>query len=178
MKTNYIYNPFVRIAGYEALLIGLLTFLATCFFAFKTGTHFIGLSEVSFAKDAPFWFFFIENLIAWLSLSVFVFIIGLFLSKSRIRFCDVLGTLLLARVPLIIVPCLRLTPAFQSFIVGSWQLQLTNIIYYLSMIWTLVLVFNAIKVSCNLKEKKLIIVFIVSVLLAEVISITVINNLN
>jgi hypothetical protein len=177
MKVNYLYNPFTRIAGLESLVIGFAGLLLVSFLSYQTGTHLNGLANIGFAKDSDFNFYLTEHLSNWISTSVFFYLSGLFLSKTKIRIIDVLGTSLLARIPLIIAPLIRLIPYFQSFLFQSWEMYLLDGIYLLSAIWTIVLLFNSYKISCNLKNEKLITSFIVSLIVSETITRLIINSL-
>jgi hypothetical protein len=168
MKINYLYNPFTRIAGLKSLITGLFALLLTTYLSFWTGTHFNGLSNIDFAKDSGFIFFLVEHLSSWISISIFFYLSGLFLSKSKIRVIDILGTLLFARIPLIITPLIRIFPFFQSFVFQSWEMYLILGIYLFSLIWTIILLFNGFKISCNLKNVKLITSFIISLIIAEI----------
>lgn len=167
-SNNYIYNPFNRIAGFQSLLIGLAGFLITTYLAYLTGTHFIGFRKIVFARDSAYWVFLAENLSSWLFASIFFFILGFVLSRSKIRIIDVFGTVLFARIPLIAAPLIRLMPFFYSFGFQSWQMYFIEGVYYLSLIWTIVLLYNAYKVSCNLKHERLIISFMINLVLSEV----------
>ena len=177
MKSSILYNPFNRIAGFNSLIVGLIGFIIVTFLAFETGTHFIGLLSFDFAKDSDYWFFFTEHFSNWLLTSTFMYISGLILSKSKIRIIDVLGTTLLSRIPLIIVPLLRLLPFFQSFLDQSWQIYILMGFYLFSVIWTIALLFNSFKISCNLKNEKLITSFIVSLIASETITRLIIISL-
>jgi len=168
MRSSNLYNPFNRIAGFKSLIIGLVGLLITTYLAFKTGTHFNGLININFAKDSDYWLFFTENLSNWLFISTFMYTSGLILSKSKIRVIDIFGTILLSRIPLIIAPLIRLIPLFQSFVIQSWQMYFVIGFYLVSLIWTTILLFNAFKISCNLKNERLIISFIISMILSEI----------
>ena len=168
MRIRNLYNPFNRIAGGKALVIGLTVLLLTTFIAFKTGTHFNGLLNIDFAKDSDYWIFLTENLSSWLFLSIFMYLSALILSKSNIRAIDILGTTSLARIPLLSAPLIRLVPAFQSFVIQSWEMYFVYGVYLISLIWTITLFFNAYKISCNLKNERLIISFILSLILSEI----------
>jgi arginine exporter protein ArgO len=90
------------------------------------------------------------------------------LSKSKIRAIDVWGTTLLSRIPLIITPMIRIIPVFQSFVIQSWQRYFVNGVYLASLVWFLILLFHAFKISCNLKNERLIASFITSMVLAVI----------
>ena len=168
MRANSLCNPFYRIAGYTSLIIGFTGFLLLTWLAFKTGTHFNGVLIIDFAKDSDYWIYLTENFSNWIFISVFMYISGFILSKSKIRAIDVFGTVLLSRVPLIITPLIRLIPLFESFVIRSWQMYFVLAVYYISLIWTIALLYNAFKISCNLKNEQLIMAFIISMILSEI----------
>jgi hypothetical protein len=168
MKNKFLFNPFLQIAGLTSLLIGLSGLFLTSYLAYKTGTHFNGLLSIDFAKDSDFWVFLVENGSQWIILSILLFAAGLILSKSKIRAIDIFGTTLFSRIPLIIVPLIRVFPPFQSFVYQSATMYFIIGIYRITLIWTIVLLFNAFKVSCNLKNEKLIVSFILCIILSEV----------
>jgi hypothetical protein len=168
MKSNYLYNPFIKIAGFKSLILGLIGFVIVTYLAFKTGTHFNGLLNIDFARDSAYHVFLTENLLNWICISFFMYISGLIFSQSKIRIVDVLGTTLLSRIPLIIAPAIRTIPIFQSFMFQSWQMYFIISFYMISLAWTIVLLFNAFKISCNLKNEKLIILFIICFLLSDI----------
>lgn len=175
--TNYLTNPYSRIAGFKSLLAGLIGLLLLSFASFKSGTHFYGLSNIDFAKDSRFVFYIFEHLISWIVFAVLAFFFGLSLSKSHVRAIDFLGTSLLARIPLIIAPMLRFIPSFQSFVFQSLEMYFIIGIYLLSLIWTIALLFNGYKVSSNLKNNRLIVSFVIGLVVSEIITRIGINLL-
>ena len=168
MKARYLYNPSTQIAGFKSFIIGIAGFLITTYLAFKTGTHFYGLLNIDFAKDSDYWVFLTENLSGWLFISIFLHLSGLILSKSKIRPIDTFGTVLLSRIPLALTPMLRTIPVFQSFVIHSWEMYFVIGFYLISMIWLIILLFNAFRISCNLKNERLVGSFIISIILAEI----------
>ncbi len=177
MDNSYLMNPFIRIAGYKSLLIGFAGLLLISFISYITGTHFNGLLFVGFAKDSKFVYYLLEHIIGWISIFIFLYLSGIILSKTQFRLIDVLGTSLLARLPLIIAPLIRLLPYFQSFVFQSWEMYFIYGVYLLSVIWTIVLLFNAFKISCNLKNERLIISFAVSMILSEITTQLILNSI-
>ncbi len=168
MKARYLYNPFTQVAGLKSFIIGITGFLITTYLAFKTGTHFYGLLNIDFAKDSGYWVFLTENLSAWLITSLFLHLSGFLLSKSKIRPIDTFGTVLLSRIPMGLTPLIRTIPIFQSFVIQSWEMYFIIGFYFATLIWTIILLFNAFRISCNIKNERLIISFIISLMLAEV----------
>jgi hypothetical protein len=175
--TNYLINPYSRIAGFKSLLAGLIGLLLLSFASFKSGTHFYGLSNIDFAKDSRFVFYIFEHLISWFVFAVLAFFFGLSLSKSHVRAIDFLGTSLIAKIPLIFTPILRFIPAFQSFVFQSFEMYFLIGVYVISLAWTIALLFNGYKVSSNLKNNRLIVSFIIGLVVSEIISRVIINLL-
>jgi hypothetical protein len=170
MKNKFIFNPFVQIAGLKSLCIGLSVLFVTSYISYKTGTHFYGLVNIDFAKDSDFWIYLVEISSHWIILSILFYLAGSILSKSKLRAIDIFGTTLFARIPLVIAPLIRIIPVFRSFAFQSASMYLIIAIYMVSLIWTVVLLFNAFKISCNLKNEILIVSFIVSIILSEVLT--------
>lgn len=162
-----LYNPFIFIAGYKSFTIGVLVLMLTIFLAFTTGTHYNGLLNVYFAKDTPYVFYFIEQVSHWIFLSGLLFIFGTFLSKSKIRFIDVIGTQAMARSPFLLLPTIRMLPPFESFVMNSIQMNLLIALYIILAMWSITLMFNAYHISCNVKHKPLVASFILAILLSE-----------
>lgn len=168
MRAINLYNPFTQIAGFKSLLLGSIGLMSTTIIAYKTGTHFNGLLNIDFAKDSDYWVFLTENVSNWIFLSTFMYLSGIILSKSKIRAIDILGTALLSRIPLIIAPLIRTIPIFQSFAFQSWEMYFVTGVYLISLIWTIALLFNACKISCNLKNEGLVVSLIVCLVISEV----------
>jgi hypothetical protein len=82
---------------------------------------------------------------------------------------DIFGTVLLARVPLLITPMVRFIPYFESFTFMSPAMYLVVSILIISLVWNITLLFNAYRISCNLKNESLVISFLISILLSEVL---------
>jgi hypothetical protein len=170
MNRKLCLNPFLIIAGMNSFLLGLMGLLLTSYIAYKTGTHFNGLANIDFAKDSDFWVYLFENCSHWIILSILLFAAGLLLSTSRIRVIDIFGTTLFSRIPLIITPLIRTLKIFQSFVIQSVQMYFLIGVYLISMVWTIVLLFNAYKVSCNLKNERLIISFAIVMIVSEILT--------
>ncbi len=177
-----LYNPFLYLAGFKSLVMGTVSILLLAFFSYTSGTHYLGLVIPMFAKDETFPYFLSEHLVHWTIVSVLLFISGMIFSKSRIRFIDVLGTQALALFPLIILPFFRLLPPFESFYLFSVNYFFLYGLHVVMAIWTVTLMFNAYKITCNVKHNSLVISFITSVFISEVLTIYLIyfikNNLN
>lgn len=185
---QYLFNPFRTLAGGKALLLGLIMILLTAFVGSLGSTHFDGVLDVHTGHEAPIWFFFAESIIDWLSMVLFLVFSALLISPTRWRFIDILGTQALARWPTIFSALVMLPDAnrrFGEYIIAKLTQSSTSVnlnpmdavIFFMAAIatlaatiWMVVLMYKAYAVSCNVKGAKAIVTFIVSILLAEVLS--------
>jgi len=187
-----LFNPFRFVAGYKALLLGLVIILASAFIASLGNTNFDGVLDVHTGLEAPMWFFFAEGLINWICMAVPLFFFGLIVSRSSFRAIDVLGTQALARGPYLIAAVVMLPDANRR--IGEYLMaRLTQaaptvainyadalifafavIVIIMMAVWMVALMYRAYAVSCNIKGARAIITFIVSLIGAEVLSKAVI----
>lgn len=148
----------------------------------------IGLSLSWFASfrtgtNPAWWCYLAEHLIVWLIPALLFYLGGLFLSHSRIRVIDVLGTVLFAQLPLLGMNLISLLPAMrmmsqmnmnmspeemlaQPYFVLAMILTLLGLPF---LILTLIWMFNALKVSCNLKQWKLWTVALIGIIGGDVL---------
>lgn len=177
---KWLFNPFVYVAGWQALGFGLLLMLVTAVIAFFSHTNFDGAIDVHFGAYFPFWVRVVEQLNALLSSVVVFFVAGLILSKSKIRFIDVAGTLALARTPLLFAALIGFVPALHHVNLNhiDSSFLMWSLIGLLFSIWMIALMYNAFIISCNLKGSKAIVGFIVAIILAEVLSKIVLTQVN
>lgn len=173
---SWFVNPFIYVAGLKALIIGVILMLASVAIGFINRAHFDGVLDLHIGLEAPAYVFLIEVLVDWVSISVVLFIMGSILSKSKIRWIDVVGTQALARWPMLILVLLLFVPGFETLRTGTISISLIifGIVSLLVIIWVVTLMFNAYKISCNLKGSKLIVSFVGGLISAEVISKVVI----
>jgi len=186
--TQWLFNPFKFIAGYQALLIGLAAIMLTSLLGSLSNTHFDGVLDVHTGPRAPLWFFLSEGLINWISLVIPLLFFGLILSRSALRTVDVFGTQALARFPYLISAVAFIPLAYASggedltakFMESGFSaiatpallltLGLAIIVAIPMIIWMVVLMYRAYTVSCNIKGPKAIVTFIISLIGAEVLS--------
>lgn len=171
MKT-YLFKPFLRIAGLQSLLLGFFVMALTAIISVWSHCHFDGAVDVHIGAQTSLWFYFIEPLIDWLCLFVFLFIAGKFAAASRIRLIDVAGTVALARWPMIIVALLAFITLNEP--VNINDIKTSQIVFGMATlvfaIWMIALLYNAYTVSCNAKGSKAIVSFIIAIVLAESVS--------
>lgn len=182
-KVKLIVNPFIRIAGGQALIWGFLGLIVSTLLCWISGYHYHGLLHFGPAPNPAWWCYLAEHLIVWLIPALLFYLGGLFLSHSRIRVIDVLGTVLFAQLPLLGMNLISLLPAMrmmsQMNMNMSSEEMLAQPYFILAMILTLlglpfliltlIWMFNALKVSCNLKQWKLWTVALIGIIGGDVL---------
>lgn len=181
MKT-WLFNPFKFIAGSRALFIGLAGMLISAIICLMTQQHLDGVIDVHGRHQAPAWLYFAEPVIDWLCFVLPLYIFGLILSGSQIRFIDVAGTGAMARYPVLVIvllsllypPALKNSPKIVETILGHPELMIRLVILaFVSIpfiVWAVALMYNGYAISANLKGPRAIWSFIASLLIAEVAS--------
>jgi hypothetical protein len=187
MKTN-IFNPFTRIAGIKAFLAGFTGIILCGILCYLSKAHFDGVIDVHFGATGSIYLFLAEGLIVLASVVIIFSLTGLILVGTRFRFIDILGTMSLARLPMIIVPLFalilppdRVTDYFlYTFLkignpvtIGSWDIAsfvIMIIVMFFALIWTITLMYNAFRICMNTKGAKTVIAFIIALILAEALS--------
>jgi len=186
--SQYLFNPFRTLAGSKALVLGVAIILITAFLGSLSNTHFDGVLDVHTGLKAPTWLFFAETLIDWLCMLLFLFVSALIVSRSQWRFIDIAGTQALSRWPTLLTALVMLPEANRRFGVYLMSklgqsseaatinstdaviFSVAAIIALLMIIWMVALMYKAYAVSCNVKGAKAIVTFIVSLILAEIVS--------
>lgn len=191
--TQWMINPFNKVAGSKALIIGLLIFITTIILAQIQHVIFIGVISIKLMNQ-PLLNALLFALIGLLIFSVLLYIVGRLLSKSSIRIIDIVGTLSLAKTPLLFIALICSIPVVMhgtievtSSLLPSANLVIPytrNYIYFgifiviilLSIIWMLILSYNAFSVSCNTRGAKAVSGFIAAVILTEIISYIIVSQ--
>ncbi len=179
--TSLLFNPFIRVAGTKALLIGLLAMSVTAIVCFLSNTHFDGVVDAHTGLKAPLFCYFVEPVIMLGLPVVFFYSVALIFSRSSIRFIDVAGTLALARWPMIFAAICGFglkghTGAIHDINEITPVIVAISLVELLITIWMIVMMYNAFKVSCNVKGISGNVIFIVVLLFVEVISHVISNE--
>ncbi len=181
-------NPFYFLAGFKALKIGLLAIITTAIIAYYTNTNFPDIISVKTGSHLSLLHSITQDIVNWLVMSILLYVAALLFSSSKVRFLDILGTQALARFPYIIASllgCSKALKRFSDFLLWQYLEQgepieitstesllaiITLVALILLTIWLITLMFNAFKVSANLKGNKLIAIFIVMLIVATISS--------
>jgi len=177
-------NPFTRIAGWQAFGVGLVFVIITGIICTFSNVTFDGVVDMHLVKSLTLLQSFEFLAIDILSVVTIMITTGFIISKS-FRIIDILGTMTLSRTPLIILAFagfFTVSPDINELIKDPtiiFQSISFIILILLSIpvtIWSIILMFNALKVSCGINGNKLGSAFIISLLVAEVISKILIFN--
>lgn len=177
-KWNLLWNPFIRIAGWQAFIAGLVIAIITGIIATYGNLFFDGVLDAHFGENIIIAKSFLLLAIDLASVILVMYVVGLILTKN-FRFIDIVGTMTLSRAPLIVLAIFSL---FVSHPDTSEILQnpMTVLSYPLFIIfglislpiiiWYIALMYNGLKTSVGVKGSKMIVGFIIGILVAEIVS--------
>ena len=179
--THFIFNPFEKIAGEKALLIGTFFMLLGSVLAGLTNARFDGVLDLHFTDHSDFTTALIDQLINIACLGIIFYITARISGAHHTRLIDIFGTFLLAKAPYAILPLLNLGgnmySAGNALVSGDdistsqWSVFiLFTIALILFVIWSITIMVNAYRVSTNLRGNKMVIGFIFALIAAEVVS--------
>jgi hypothetical protein len=181
-------NPFKYVAGVKSLVIGILIILVTAYIGYNSNTHFPDLISIKTCPDLPVWYFVIQSLSNWIVFSTLLYSCAIVGSPSSIRFVDIYGTQALAHFPYLIASFIGFSDSINklgkymlwtllqkgesiSLSTGNFVIAISLIILtFLLTIWLVALMYNAFKVSANLKGTKAVILFIMVFIVSMVIT--------
>ncbi len=192
---KWLFNPFEIIAGFTSLFIGLGIILLSSVICYFGKVHLDGVLDLHAGSNVSWTMAFLEGIINWLTITLILFITGLIISKSSIRFIDVAGTQALARFPYLLAslsafmfPTEKIMHYFEwKFLQKGDAVELGGMDVFLfgiqtlimlaCAIWIIALMYRAYSISSNVKGTRGIISFIVGLLVAEIISKIILTNL-
>lgn len=187
-KTPRLFNPFVYIAGWKALWIGVAVILAAGYVGSYSNTHFDGVLDVHSGRGAPQWFFLTAGIIDWLCMGVTFWVIGKIAVKKPFRAIDVFGTQAMARWPAVFTALATLLPAYTRFTHALIKYSRTQkfpdgfnpadaavfgavvVVMLLVLFWMVRLMYNSYKISCDPDREKAGRTFVVGLVIAEIVS--------
>jgi hypothetical protein len=185
---KYIFNPFTRIAGIKAFLLGIIVVILTALICFFSHAHFDGVLDAHFSGNGNMFQYFKEGFIDLASVIIVFYILGLIVAGTRFRFIDMAGTMAFARIPVIFTPIFALVFSPEKFThymlytflhkgepvtistLDIFSFIITTLITILMVIWMIALMWNAFRICMNSNKPKIVVTFIIGIILAEVIS--------
>ena len=192
---SLLINPFVRIAGGKALLIGIVVFVVSILLAYCGNMVFDGVVDAHFNENVNLGRALLVPSIALVIFIVTLYLTGRLLSKSSIRFIDVAGTVTLARTPFILISLAVLIPGVYDYNVIITQNLLAQsyseitvlqwVVFFsflavsmIAAIWFVILAYKAFSVSCNISGAKGIMGFVAALLFSEIVAAIAIYQLS
>lgn len=175
---NLLWNPFTRIAGWQAFGIGIIIVLVSAVLASFGNLAFDGAIDAHFGDNVTMVQSLVVSGISLLSVVLSMWVAALIISNN-FRFVDILGTMTLARAPFLILAVLSLfatSPSTEQLLENPMiifdypSVLIIGLIAVPIIIWSIALMYNGLKVSTGVKGGKLTIGFIVGLLAAEIIS--------
>ncbi|MEO6818970.1 MAG: hypothetical protein ABI204_04545 [Ginsengibacter sp.] len=174
---NFLFNPYRKVAGSKALMIGFAIALFTLAVAPFSHAAFDGVLDLHTKIFENVWAYSLLYFISWIMIVAGFGIAAVLFSKSQYRWIDILGTTLLAKAPLLFlaivnflsqdIPIKDLSDVAVFFTLRN---VIVIIIDTLCAIWMVALLYNAYSVSLHIKGNKLIWSFILILILAEISS--------
>jgi len=187
---KWVYNPFEQFAGWKAFGIGVIILCIATVIGYFGNTVFYGISIKIVSSVTWGKVFLLQGL--GLAVTVAVIWTIALLSAKNVRFQDILGTVTLAKYPLILPAIMflafskrlnEITDIIMSAANIQEILEITSIltvmdyalfvviaiVSILILVWTIALLFNAFRVSTNLKGTKCALLFVAIMLISEIL---------
>jgi hypothetical protein len=186
---SILFNPFRYIAGFKSLTTGVLILLATALIGYFSHTHFPDMISVKTGPGYPLTYFVLQGISNWLVISIILYLMAIFASTSHVRLIDVFGTQALARFPYLAASFIGFSSSMEKFgkyilwtalktgeetTITSFEVGIAITLLILSLlltIWLVTLMYNAFKVSANIKGAKSVVLFIAAFILAMMATI-------
>lgn len=170
-----LYNPFEKIAGWQALLWGWLGILIAATLAALNGAHFTGLFSAVYTISTGWYVPFFELMLIWFPLTVYCALYCHFIGSSHYRLIDVIGTVSFSMIPYILI---GIGGFVRSIPIGNEiQYIMAIIVIFVALTWSLALIFHSLRISGNLKQKRLWAGFLLCTLLSQLTFMLSINKL-
>lgn len=188
MKT-LLFKPFERYSETTLLLVGFGFTLLSALAAFAFNVRYDGVLDMHAVKEVSLQQVLIDTAVNLVSLFTFFYLAAVIVYK-RARPVDLLSTVLVARIPMVLLPLLNvnnysynvakeLIEATKNIQEGPEQilsflpfLGLTVVMLLVVTAWYVALLYNGFKVATNAKGAKPVVLFIAAILLAEILSKT------
>jgi hypothetical protein len=181
-----LFKPFEKYSEKTLLLVGIFFTLLGSFFAYVFNIRFDGVIDVHIVPTSLPHQALLDNLVNIFCLVLFLYISSKYINKKT-RLIDIVNAALVARAPYYLLPFFNINGVIQKATNNVIQfanpelisqisssnlciLIVFGIIAILFLVWYISLLFNGIKVASNAKGKTPIILFIISLLFAEVLS--------
>ncbi len=178
---HWLFNPFVRIGGEQALVIGTAVIVVTGLLAAAGETHFGGLLRLSIGSSVPLWVPVAEGLVIWAVMSVLFVLVSLLVAPRSVRLVDIAGTQALARAPLVLLALANLPAPVRdanremaaAIVEGRLPPPMTasliaGVLGGVCVVWMVQLMWKAFAASCNQRGGRAVAFFVAVVIAGHV----------
>ena len=174
-------NPFRYLPLRQAICWGIAALILTSIFCWQVGLRITSLTQVNFAGGA-LWKATVQQLVAWLLFSVVLYVAGVMMSRSKVRFWDVASFNLFARIPfnlsllIFAIPTVRsvMGLAMDGNIARMMEhmnlLTIVGVVSLLFSMWYFYWSYKAFAESTNVKNGKGVVAFMLSFVVAYLAS--------
>lgn len=188
------FNPFQSYSEKRLVLFGsIITIIATALAVLING-RFDGVLDLHFVEKTTIAKVLYDLIIDLIILTILLFIIGKLINKKT-RLIDILATSIIAKIPFYFLLFFNIndkmflvTEKLMSMVSKNNPINIetsemillvfSGIATFTCLIWSIILLFNGFKTATNSKETKHILLFIVTIIIAEVLSKILILKLN
>lgn len=190
MKTSKFFNPFEEIAGAKALFYGFIVMLITGLTGYFSSTHFPDMISIKYIPEyLPLSYYFVQQVVIWFIPSLIFYVFALIGSSSSVRVIDVFGTMALARFPYVIAAVLGFSGSMKRFgdyliallmehdttaTISTFDIVIAIVLIFLMLlltVWLVALMYNAFRISSNIKGGKAVGLFIAGFFVSVVATI-------
>lgn len=189
-----LFKPFEKYSEHTLLLVGILSTIIGSFAAFAFNLRFDGVIDIHMSTSNSFFQALLDNLINIFCLVLFLFASAKFINKKT-RLVDILTATMVARIPFYLLPILNVNGMISTASEELIQLSQDNLISQISfssllpiiifgiftivfLVWYISLLFNGYKTASNAKGNIPVLLFIASLLFAEILSKLLVYQFN
>ena len=192
MKTVLL-KPFEVYSEKKLLIIGTIVTILGSLSASYFNVRYDGAIDLHYVDNTNLYQPFIDNIINIISLCIPLFIVGKIIN-NKTRIIDIITVILISRIPFYIISLFNInnivfnaSKKLISINPAEKIAQIKNIEWFIiimstiltitGLIWFISLLFNGYKIATNAKGGKSIFLFVISIIIAEIISKIILVNI-
>lgn len=174
-------NPFRTLPLRQTICWGIVVLILISVFCWQVGLRMTSLTQINYAGGA-LWKATLQQIAVWLLFSVVLYVAGVIMSRSKVRFWDVASFNLFARIPFNLSLLMFAIPMVRSIMGLAMDGNMTRMMEYattlsivglvslLFSVWYFYWSYKAFAEATNVKNGRGVVTFIISYLVAYAIS--------
>ncbi len=188
-----LFNPFEKYSDKKLLITGIIANFLGVFLGYIFNGIYDGVLDMHAVENSPVNEIIYCIIIDLLTIGIILFLLGKYIN-SKTRFVDILSTILISKIPIYLLTVINVNGFIHkigleiqiSFLKNKmndfsgifiFELILIAILSLLILVWTLILLYYGFKTATNLRSNKHIVLFVISIISAEIISKIIISKL-